>query len=371
MDVGRRDRIIASLLSGNSTVRVNSSIYILKNPTQEQRLYSQLVYDSVIEKYKFDGLLRDEDTFLLLVGQGFLKADFDKNLKEMQDNLDNRKVELYKNALSSKKEQDKIRKVIKLIRDRIDEQLDIRHSFDFFTLNGLALLSKMKYITRETLHNHFGEKIQSPDIRLIEAATRYRNIDEPSITELREIARTEPWLSYWKVGGMEMLGSAGGLSSIQKNILIISKMYENAYGYSEPPSDEVVNDDDMFDGWMIEERRKIEADRKENSNKAGLGPQSNHREVYLPVTEDKESVKVYHGEVHVSQSEQTEQDVLERANEIDSLNDFQSRLVKKQRAAQIAQQGTVKELDLADVRQEYEIARSKALSQAVKGMKNG
>lgn len=371
MDVGRKDRIIASLLSGNSAVRISSSIYILKNPTPEQRLYSQLVYDSVIEKYKFDGLLRDEDTFHLLVGHGFLKPDFEKNLKELQDSLDNKKVELFKSALSGKKEQDKIRKVIKLLRDKIDEQLDIRHSFDFFTLNGIALLSKIKYITKETIHNHIGERILNPDIRLIEAVTRHRNIEEPSITELREIARTEPWLSYWKVGGFKTLGSAEGLSSIQKNILIISKMYENAYSYSEPPSDEVINDDDMFDGWMIEERRKLEENRKENTVKAGLGQQSNHKEVYLPVTEDRESVKVYHGEVHVSQSDQTEQDVLERASEIDSLNDFQSKLVKKQRAVQIAQQGTVKELDLADVRQEYEIARSKALSQAVKGMKNG
>jgi hypothetical protein len=39
-------------------------------------------------------------------------------------------------------------------------------------------------------------------------------------------------------------------------------MYDNIYENPDCPSDEIIDDDDMLDGWMILQRRKSEIDKK-------------------------------------------------------------------------------------------------------------
>ena len=40
-----------------------------------------------------------------------------------------------------------------------------------------------------------------------------------------------------------------------------SRMYDGAYGSPECPPDKVIEDDDMFDGWLIDQRRTREKEQ--------------------------------------------------------------------------------------------------------------
>lgn len=368
MEEQDRQRIVSNILSGDTTVTVNNSTYIIRKPTTEQLLLAQIVYDDILARYKYDGMMTDEDTFNVLVLNGFIKLDYEATMKKAQENLDSKKVELFKLAAASKKEQEAVRKTIRMIKQKIDEQIEIRHSFDYFTLNGFAQWIRNRYLTSLNVYDKAGTKIENPDNRLVDVLTRYRLIAEPSLEELREIARNEPWVSYWRVGGFETLGCAGGLSHTQKNMLLVSKMYDNAYAHPDCPSDAVIEDDDMFDGWMIEERRKQEAEKGKKTVEQSFGPQSDHDEVFVMAKEES-GIRLYHDGVREIHATQTEEEFNRRANEINSLNSFEASLAKRQRAAAIEQLGRVEELDLPDVRQEYQIAKSKALSQAMKGKK--
>ena len=42
----------------------------------------------------------------------------------------------------------------------------------------------------------------------------------------------------------------------QKNILILSRMYDNVQESLDCPADDIMQDDDMLDGWFIHQKNK-------------------------------------------------------------------------------------------------------------------
>ena len=60
----------------------------------------------------------------------------------------------------------------------------------------------------------------------------------------------------------------------------------------EAPSEEVINDDDMLDGWFIVQNRKREKDKKEKDVDSTLGANAGKDEVFVMARpEDKERLK--------------------------------------------------------------------------------
>ena len=103
-----------------------------------------------------------------------------------------------------------------------------------------------------------------------------------------------------------------------------SKMYDNAYQNPDCPPDEVIEDDDMFDGWMISERRE----REKNKKKKNLDK----------VTDQKGD------EIFVMA------DSPEDADDIVDVNDYSEKMRLRDRMRQIkASEDMIEELDLRDV----------------------
>ena len=85
-------------------------------------------------------------------------------------------------------------------------------------------------------------------------------------SQIRELARTEPWKSLWIIREKSKIPlfaniDSGELTHNQKNIVIWSQMYDNIQESLECPSSEVINDDDMLDGWFIVQSRKREKEK--------------------------------------------------------------------------------------------------------------
>jgi hypothetical protein len=80
-----------------------------------------------------------------------------------------------------------------------------------------------------------------------------------------------------------------GLNLFQRNIILFSKMYENARQSPEAPPDEVFEDDDAFDGWMAVQRKEADKDRsKKNADK--ISGQKGDEIFMVTGKEDKEKI---------------------------------------------------------------------------------
>lgn len=70
--------------------------------------------------------------------------------------------------------------------------------------------------------------------------------------------------------------SSSELTSDQKSIILYSRMYDNVYESTERPDDEVIDDDDMLDGWFADARKQADIERKKKEadkilDKKGVG----------------------------------------------------------------------------------------------------
>ena len=173
-------------------------------------------------------------------------------------------------------------------------------------------------------------------------------MDQESIPveEMREIARTEPWRSSWSMGKEKVFGiSVKDFNDDQKTIVSLSKMYDNAYESMECPPDDVFADDDMFDGWMIYQRRQREKERKQQDLDRVAGKNAGNA-----------------GEVFIVA--ESEQDV----DRIQSLNDAGTRRQLQQKFNYIkSQDGTVKEKDLPDVKMDLRRQAAEQFKNSMRG----
>jgi pyruvate/2-oxoglutarate dehydrogenase complex dihydrolipoamide dehydrogenase (E3) component len=131
----------------------------------------------------------------------------------------------------------------------------------------------------------------------------------------------------------------------QKTLVVISKMYDSAYEHPECPPESVIQDDDMFDGWMIIQRREHEKNKDKNRNEKILKDKKlgNAKEVFLVANSKEEAQNIY------------------------SLNNANSRNTIKERQNIILHTGSeVSETDLPDVKRELVMQQNRQFLQSRK-----
>jgi hypothetical protein len=122
-------------------------------------------------------------------------------------------------------------------------------------------------------------------------------------------------------------------------------MYDRIYESPDCPSEEVINDDDMLDGWLLVQKRHREGERQKQELQQKVGGKLGKADDVFLMAE-------------------TPQD----AQKIDMLNEPHMARIKKQRMAEIKSQGgQLLEQQLADVKMKRIMQLRQAFSQQIKG----
>ena len=89
--------------------------------------------------------------------------------------------------------------------------------------------------------------------------------------EFREIARTDPFRSRWSLLKTNVFDFEI-LTGEQTSLCMYCRMYDNVYEHPEKPTEQVIDDDDMLDGWFAKQRKQMEEDkqRKELEKVSGM-----------------------------------------------------------------------------------------------------
>jgi len=325
-----RDFLVAKLLSGIIYFKVKGDRYKIVPPTAEQKLLAEYISMEASSKLSFQQLLSEEDAEAYLSRMGIWTEEDEKNYEQSEDMVEDLKVALFKNQYNTAA-QKTIRSQLAGVKGALLTALSKKLSIAHMTLENHRRNIKNQFLVAicslDSDGSHvYGEKeFWDSDSYLMQRA--YAAWEEDIITpdQLREIARTEPWRSCWSVGQESIFSMPpASLSEKQKQAIMYSKMYDNAYQNPDCPPDEVIEDDDMFDGWMISERRE----REKNKKKKNLDK----------VTDQKGD------EIFVMA------DSPEDADDIVDVNDYSEKMRLRDRMRQIkASEDMIEELDLRDV----------------------
>jgi hypothetical protein len=353
MEYSERERLLSSIASPYLLCRVGSQDYILKHPHAATRYKADLVYQYALEDCRFEEFLQAPAPYL--VNQGLIVANYEESITALTKSIKDLQVELYKSLINPVAQKD-IRKRLGLTREKLNKTLNAKHMLDEVTPEGHASLCRLQYLIFKMTYYRGGRLwTRRADInyKIMERLIYLYLTSRIDSTRLRELARTEPWGTIYTAGKPNPFGvKAVDLTENQRDLLYYTTMYENANQSMEPPSEDVLKDDDIFDGWMHETIRRSKEDKKERTVKNSVGKKyQDAQELFIPINRVDSSGRV-----------KTPEEIEEELKEINSLNDFSVTMLKKQRTAAIHAHGEISEAQLPDKQMELQnMARENAL----------
>lgn len=325
------------IISGKLLFKYKGHDYTLRTPSTNLRYRSCLLYNNIINDEKYNEWIRLEnlDRFM-----EYLEV-WDKNMSLFLENSDKRledlKVALYNNRLNSKMTT-KTRNQLTHLRNKISEIQGIKQVYYTQTLEGYAESIKYEYIIINTLYKGktkvFG-KFGSVQNAYNDFTDIVNEINKHSISTslYRKIARSDLWRSYWGIDKNNIFDGPVSLWTEEQRMLAgYSAMYDSVFAHPEKPVDNVIEDDDMLDGWMIAQRREIEKSKQQESMVKSSPKLGKAQEVFIftdNVEGAKEIIDMNSPEALLTMAQRT--NAINKNNNIDHtmLPDVQKELLHK------------------------------------------
>lgn len=340
---------LSRILSGFYIFIHNNIKYKLVYPNITIKYEAELYAQEEYEKNKFNDWIIDDSIVDSLVSMGVWNYNGDDNLKNIEKQIEDLKVDLYKNFLNPPKAKT-LRKTLANVKNTYNRLYSLRHSLDQYTVEGYSQFLKNNYIIVHSLFYANNSRVflsmddcDSQLLNNIATAIAENTID---ISVFKSIARSDVWRNYWSANQNNLFDKATvNWTDEQKTLVVLTKMYDSAHEHPECPPDNVFEDDDMFDGWMIHQRRENEKARNKNRTEKML--------------EGKNLGKA--GEIFVAVNSQ------EEAQQIYDLNDMGSRQIIKERQLTINNNsGQISDSELPDVQRNLTIQSNQQFKNSIR-----
>jgi hypothetical protein len=335
MNHHEREFFISLIRSGKIIIHHKDITLEVISPTIDQLLEANFIYNKAIETAYIDGLMTEEEVQEWMNNNGLWTIQEERKTQSLKDDLEKLKVEIY-NHRYEKKEREQIRKYIRACEKYTAEHLKEKNSFYQNTRESYALLEKISSLIKNTTY-HKNKLYDFKEISLSYVIEEWQS-SVLSESNIRELAREEPWKSLWSIrenAGVKLFNNKDSqeITANQKHLIIWSQIYDNIQESLDCPEEEFIKDDDILDGWFYIQARKRKADKLERDLDGELKNEKikNSKEVFL-VTKDKDNQK-----------------------RIEEMNDPIARAIKRQRQEVIMNKKSVNQMDLPDEKLELQL----------------
>lgn len=353
MDQVAREMLVCRICSGCLRLRVGDVVYHLRRPDRMAMYAAQEVCADQLYEAKVAGLYSDGELAEYLYDSGLWDGEREKLMAQLPKEIEEFKLKLYQASFRSS-ERKVIRKALQVAREKLAELESERHAYDHLSCSGAAALARSRYVLGASLYAADGRPVygaaayweeSSNLLERVMAALAEARVGEP---EYRELARTEPWRSLWNCRKAE--GSLFGTAAVdytdeQRALVNYTLLYDSAFEHPDCPGDEIINDDDMMDGWLIFQRRERE---KRQTQRDGDELVANEK-------------------VRSSQEVYLVADTVEDARKVVDLNDDHAKSIQRQRFQYLKEKGEVNEVDMPDTKQRLRMEVVQKLTSSIKG----
>ncbi len=316
--------------------RIRSGILFIKEPG----ISLKIVTPTILEEYQInetynqsyvnainDGIKTEKEITEWMIEKELWTDDDENKLNGIKKDIDKLKIEIF-NSRNNHSLVQKIRLYLREAEKHLIKQINKKNLFYENTCESIASLDRSFHYLK--LCTYLNDKLYDFELYSLEYILhKYYSLMLPE-PQLRELARNEPWKTLWILNGSNVFKLFDNferqLSIDQRNLLIWSKMYDNIQESVDCPSEDVINDDDMLDGWFLLQKNK----------------------------RDKEKAQREFEETNTNSKIKNADEVFIMANSkedfarIDNMNDIHQKMIKKQRFETIKKKGEASQLDFQD-----------------------
>lgn len=347
MDAWERDYHTSRIISGRWRIKIGDTPYLLASPSREHRYLANEIYREIFHEAHLEGVMVDEDVERIMRKRKVWTDHDQDQLNQLTKLIEDMKVGLYEN-LSQSNARLAIRHALEKGRVEHARLFNLRHSLSHMTCEGVAASAKSRFLTGCSLLLMCGTAYwPNPEVcwrrpdTILDTVMDYIARNRLGEAEIRCLARSEPWRSVWSASkhagrGVFDLPSCD-LGEEQQALILWSSIYDSIKEHPDCPSDDVMNDDDMLDGWMILKRREREADQAKKQGEDVLGNEKirNADEVFI-----------------VANQNRTVEDVAKMTG---ALNDGVAKHIRAERLAHLKRHGEVHEIHMPDTLQRLQM----------------
>lgn len=363
MDFHKRDFFIQRIMSGILLYEYQDKVLEIRAPTLSIKHRSALIYQKHYKECKEAGVLTEEEAldYLRFVNKW---SDEEEHLfnTEIPKAIENTKVKLYLSE-SIPSQRKMAERILKELRKEFDILAKKRSQLSHNICKTAAMFAQKEY---EIRHSTFlDDKKYDWDCEDIRHAVSFVYNNSISDSNMRELARSTPWSNYLNANKYtsDLFGvPASQLTDEQIVLLSWTSLYENIRESHEPPPSSVIENDDMLDGWLINQKREEEKRKEEEAKEKKQVDVNNDKiskadEVFILSKPDPTSATGYRpiGPDDVAG--------------INSMNSPHAEVLKRSRLKQVIEQGSVNHNDLYDVKQDINIQKAKLFREKMKASK--
>ena len=321
-----REYFVSRIRSGFYLIKLSDFDVKVLTPTSEDDFYANQVFMDSYDRSRADDLMTEDEMVVWLREKDLWSDEKDQKIENIEKEIEKLKIEIF-NARSNVKLREQIRLYIRAAEKASLNLKNEKNEYFANTCEGIALQDKAAEVFKRCCFTG-GKPLDFDEIDLHSLFHKYNSLVLVD-TQTRELARNEPWRSLFILKDeLDLFANEKGrhLSLDQKGILIWSRMYENVQESMECPTDEVIEDDDMLDGWFLIQKKKAESEKakSELEERTQNDKIMNADEVYV-FTDSKKEVAT-----------------------IESMNSINSIMIKKERLAMIKANEGAEDKDFRD-----------------------
>lgn len=320
--------ILYRIIDGYYTITIDNVLYKIKSPSISMRHKACLIYKSIIEDNKYD-----TDSWVTCTTIERLQSIYGIWTKKHEDELSNiyksickHKIDLYLNYQNVSKTKFTKKQLIS-IEQSYNKLLGQKHYFDHLTLEYYAQNIKNQFLILNMIYDIDDNKIfkdydniYNMDLNFIEKIIIELNENTLSINDIKKLARHELWKSIWNVSKSEIFNSSNkDLTDDQRSLISFSKVLDSIKEHPEAPNEDIINDDDALDGWILYQNDKQEKEKAKQhiDNKYGLS-NKNAGEIFIVTNDQAERKSIY--ELNDTQTNQDIKNMIELTNHRGQIN---------------------------------------------------
>lgn len=331
-----REFFVSMIRSGKVFIDYNNIELEIRPLTIDQSFKSCQVYQRAYDNALSEEMMTEDDVNYWMLENELWTIHDDKKEEGLKKDIERLKVEIY-NARKDSKMVKSIKQYLRAGESQLSSHLNRKYMYHQNTCEGIASSERLMWIIKNTTyHNDKLYDFEEVSLQYVIDEWQSHFLSEK---QSRDIARNDPWKSLWVV--RESSNSPlfcnppnTELTYNQKNLLVWSQMYDNIQESIECPDKEVIEDDDMLDGWFIVQSKKREKERSEKEFEESTKNEKikNAPEVYVVAGNDAK-----------------------RVNQINEMNDPMSKMIKQQRHIALQRSGGLEEQNLPDQRRNIQM----------------
>lgn len=330
-----KEKYLYRILSGKTMLK-RLRLDVLA-PSLDLLYEAEEIYSEYFDK---KGLMSKEDLHQYLLNDGEITIQDLNYIKEFRNLLENLQVELCSN-FSDQLKADQWRKMISDAKEKYEYISTKVSEYDSYSKEGLANYAKSIFLIRNT--TYCNQKLY--DFSNIQPVVILNELNKYiiSVDDVRNLAKNSSWANTWfSLKGQNIFNN---FPTFEQQLLIMwSKIYDNVRESMEFPGEDLLQDNDALDGWLIIQNKKSK--EKQNEKKTKLSRNSkiaNADEVFI-IANNKEE-----------------------ADRINRLNSNHARRIKDERLKQIQAKGAIHHHNFLDVRRDIQAEYHKLQMDRLKG----